>query len=269
MCTLWYPYFSSTPCSPLNMPKVAQSARLGLPPARPAAQDARHREYGTEEQRREWFADRQGPGVFTPSDFAAAGFFLPEQEVRADKMKIRVDCWFCGVAIDQWEEGDDLLEEHLLHTRDPRRPREGGCRWALYLRDKQRYESGKRVRAARESSAKEVCRGFSISSLRKSKKSSSSTDDADPGSLSVLVEAVIPVGPTSSPSGALPAPPPKKKGTVPPPPPPKPAASIAVQSEEEPNEPMPAASRTSEVSLSAWGKRALLRLQDFAVKTPV
>ena len=186
-------------------------------------------------------------------------------------MKIRVDCWFCGVGIDQWEEGDDLLGEHLLHTRDPRRPREGGCRWALFLRDKQRYESGKRVRAARESSAKEVCRGFSISSLRKSKKSSSSTDDADPGSLSVLVEAVIPVGPTSSPSGALPAPPPKKKATVPPPPPPKPAASGTVLPEEGPEEPMPATPTTPEDSLSGRAKRALRgrKLTDFAVQTPV
>ena len=169
MYTLWYPYFSSTPCSPLIMPKVAQKARLGLPPARPAAQDARHREYGTEEKRRESFADRQGPGVFTPSDFAAGGFFLPEQEVRADKMEIRVDCWFCGVGIDRWEEGDDLLTEHLVHTRDPKRPREGGCHWVLFLRDTRHYKAGHQVRAARGSSTKEVSRGYPESSWRKPK----------------------------------------------------------------------------------------------------
>ena len=169
MYTLWRPYFSATPCSPLMMPQVAQRPRLGLPPSRPATQDASHREYGTEEDRRASFAGRQGPGVFTQSEFAAAGFFLPEEEVGADKTKVLVNCWFCGLATDQWEEGDDLLGEHLRHPRGPTRPREGGCRWALYLRDKQRYESRKRVRAAREPSTKVVSCGFSASSGRGSK----------------------------------------------------------------------------------------------------
>ena len=43
----------------------------------------------------------------------------------------------------------------------------------------------------------------------------------------------------------------------------------SITSEEEPEEPMPVASSTSEESLSAKGKRALHRLQDFAVRTPV
>ena len=122
------------------MPKVAQKARLGPGPARPAAQGACHREYDTEEKQRKSFTDRQGPGVFTPGDFAAGGCFLPEQKAQADKKEIRVDCWFCGVGIDQWDDGDDLLAEHLAQTRDPRRPKEGGCRWALFLRDTGRHE---------------------------------------------------------------------------------------------------------------------------------
>ena len=82
------------------MPKLSQRSsaevprRLGPAPVRPAAQSARHKGQDTEEKRRESFTGRQGPGVFTPSDFAAAGFFLPEQEACADKRKIRVDCWF-------------------------------------------------------------------------------------------------------------------------------------------------------------------------------
>ena len=84
-----------------------------------------------------------------------------------------------------------------------------------------------------------------------------------------MVEAAVTVEATSSPLGAVPPPPPKKKATVPPAPPPKQAASSAVPSDEGPNEPVPAASSTSEVSLSARGERALRRLKDFAVHTPV
>ena len=81
----------------------------------------------------------------TPANFAAGGFFLLEQEARVDKKEIHVDCWFCGVGIDQWDDGDDLLAEHLVHSRDPKRPKEGGCRWALFLRDTRSYEGGRHV----------------------------------------------------------------------------------------------------------------------------
>ena len=156
------------------------------------------------------FEVRQTPGVFNQTEFAAAGFFLPEQEVRVDEKKVLVGCWWCGVVLDEWEDGDDLLEQHLLHTREPSRPREGGCRWALYLRDQQRWESGTRVRAAREPSTKEVTRNFSVSSRRRSKRSSSPTEDDDPGGMSVLAEATISAEATSSPSGVVPKPPPRK-----------------------------------------------------------
>ena len=102
------------------MPKLSQKCsaavprRLGPAPVRPAAQSARHRSQDTEEKQRGSFTDRQCPGVFTSSDFAAADFFLPDPEACADKMKVRVDCWFCGVGIDEWEEGDDLVTEHLV-----------------------------------------------------------------------------------------------------------------------------------------------------------
>ena len=130
--------------------------RLGPAPVRPAAQSARHKGQDTEEKRRESFTDRQGPGVFTPSDFAAAGFFLSEQEACADKRKVRVDCWFCGVGIDEWEEGDDLVAAHLVHSLEPKQPMQGGCRWALFLRDTRRYEAGRRVRPARGSSGEGI-----------------------------------------------------------------------------------------------------------------
>ena len=82
--------------------------------------------------------------MFTPGEFAAAGFLLPEQEFRVDKKKVRVKCWFCGVGIDQWDEGDELEAEHLLHSRDWRQPG-GGCKWALFLRDSRQYAVGRRV----------------------------------------------------------------------------------------------------------------------------
>ena len=240
-----------------------------MPPVRPAAQDGRHKEYAAEEERPKLFEGRQGPGVFTPTEFAAAGFFLPEQEVRADEKKVLVSCWWCGIVLDEWEDGDDLLGQHLLHTREPNRPREGGCRWALYLRDQQRWESGTRVRAAREPSTKEVTRDFSISSRRRSKRSSSPTNDDDPGGMSVLVEAAVTAEATSSPSGAVPKPPPKKNSKVPPPPPPKPAAPSAVQSEEESKDLVPAASSTSDKPRSSRGERAMRKLDSYAVRSPV
>ena len=192
------------------MPQVAQRPRLGQPPARPPARGGHHREYATDEERRKSFEGRQTPGVFTPAEFAAAGFYLLEQEVQADRKKVLVGCWWRGIVLDEWEDGDDLLEQHLPHSRETGRPREGSCRWALYLRDQQRWESGKRVRPVREPSTKEVCRGFSISSRRRSEQSSSPTENADPGGMSVLIEAAVTVGATSSPSGVVPKPPPRK-----------------------------------------------------------
>ena len=204
---------SATLGSRLIMPEVAQRPRVGtgLPPVFPPAQGGQHREYATDEERRKSFEGRQTPGVFTPTEFAAAGFYLPEQQVQPDQKKVVVGCWYCGVVLDEWEDGDDLLEQHLLHSKATGHAREGSCCWALYLKDRKRWEAGKRVRPRRESSTKEVCRGFSCSSRRSSGQSGSATEDVNPA-----------VGATSSPSGAVPAPLPRKKAKVPPPPPPKP-----------------------------------------------
>ena len=180
----------------------------------------------------------------------------PPQGVQADQRKVLVGCWWCGVVLDEWEGGDDLLGQHLLHSRETGRPREGSCRWALYLRDQQRWESGTRVRAAREPSTKEVTRDFSISSRRRAQRLAPSSED---DGMAVLVEAAVGPEATSSPSGAVAKPPPKKKAKVPPPPPPKPAASSAVRSEEE----SPSTSRSSR------GERALSKLDSYAVNSPV
>ena len=144
-------------------PKLSQRCsadvpkRLGPAPVRPPSRDAQQQSQDTEEKRQASFTDRQCPGVFTPGGFAAAGFFLPEQPVRADKRNVRVECWFCGVGIDQWDEGDELEAEHLLKSRDWRQP-VGGCKRALFLRDKRQYATGRRVRPANGSSGREKAR---------------------------------------------------------------------------------------------------------------
>ena len=113
--------------------------------------------------------------------------------------------------VDEWKHGDDLLVEHLLHSKATGHVRDATCRWALYLKELKKWQAGKRVRPRHVSSAKEVCRDFSCKlSRRSSGQSSSDVEGAEA---------------TSSPSGAVPVPPRKKKAKAPPPPPPKLAAT--------------------------------------------
>ena len=192
------------------MPQVAQRALLGLPPLCPPAQAAKHLEFATDEAREKSFGGQQSPGVFTPAEFAAAGFYLPEQQVQPDQKKVVVGCWYCGVLVDEWEDGDDLLEEHLLHSKATGHVRDATCRWAVYLKEQKKWRAGKRVRPRHVSSAKEVCRDFSSKPSRRSSEQSGS--DGEGG------EAV------SSSSGAVSVPRRRKKAQAPPAPPPKPAA---------------------------------------------
>ena len=192
------------------MPQVAQRALLGLPPLCPPAQAAQHLGFATDEAREKSFEGQQSPGVFTPAEFAAAGFYLPDQPDQPDQKQVVVGCWYCGVLVDEWKDGDVILVEHLLHSKATVHVRDATCRWALYLKELKKWQAGKRVRPRHVSSAKEVCPGFSCSSLRRSSEQSGS--DGEGG------EAA------SSSSGALPVPPRRKKAKAPPPPPPKPAA---------------------------------------------
>ena len=202
------------------MPKLSQRCsgdvpkRLGPAPVRPPSRGAQHQSQDTEERQRASFTDRQCPGVFTPAKFAAAGFFLPEQSVRADKRRVRVECWFCGVGIDRWDEGDELEAEHLLHTRG-KRQLTGGCKGALFLRDERQYATGRRVRPARGSTGKEKARP--TSSWRSGQEPNAAATAAGPGStpeqassaadspdfsdLLMLVEEASASSPASLPSG--------------------------------------------------------------------
>ena len=275
------------------MPNLSQKCsvdvpkRLGPAPVRPPSQGARHRSQDTEEKRRESFTDRQCPGVFTPSDFAAAGFYLPEQNACADKKKVRVECWFCGVGINWWEEGDNLVTEHLVHSWDWRQ-QGGGCKWALFLRDTRQYAAGRRVRPARGSSGKEKARPTSSWHNKQKpepaatsagpgsapEQASSSADSTDFGDLHGLVEVAVASGPASlpaglvlaavSPAGKVPPPAPRKPETVPPPPPARPPASGPLPPAPEGPPPTP------EDSLSDRGRRMLGRrkLADLAVHWP-
>ena len=229
------------------MPEVAQRPRLGQPPLCPPAQAAQHREFATDEQRRKSFEGRQTPGVFTPTEFAAAGFYLPEQQAQPVQEKVVVGCWYCGVVLDEWADGDDLLEQHLLHSKATGHARDATCCWALYLKDQKSWEAGKRVRPRRGSSTKEVCRDFSCSSRRSSGQSSSKVEVA---------------GVTSSPSGAVPVPPPKKKAKAPPAPPPKPAAV------PPPPPPKPAAVPPRPPPKPAALLRTAKPLREYAVQYP-
>ena len=78
------------------MPEGAQRARvgLGLPPLCPLAQGAQHLEFATDEARGKSFEGPQAPGVFTPAEFATAGFYLPDQPDQPDQKKVVVGCWY-------------------------------------------------------------------------------------------------------------------------------------------------------------------------------
>ena len=194
------------------MPEVAQGPRvgLGLPPLCPPASGAQHIEFATEAARATSFEGKQLPGVFTPAEFAAAGFYLPDQPDQPDQKQVVVGCWYCGVLVDEWKDGGYMLVEHLLHSKATSHVRDATCRWALYLKELKKWQAGKRVRPRHVSSAKEVCRDFSSKPSRRSSEQSGS--DGEGG------EAA------SSSSGAVPVPRRRKKAKAPPPPPPKPAA---------------------------------------------
>ena len=196
------------------MPQVAQGPRvgLGLPPLCPPASGAQHIDFATEAARAKSFEGKQSPGVFTPAEFAGAGFYLPDQPDQPDQKQVVVGCWYCGVLVDEWKDGDDVLAEHLLHSKATGHARDATCRYALYVKQLKKWQAGGRVRARHVSSPKEICRNFSNKPSRRSAEHSGS--DGEGG------EAA------SSSSGAVPVPRRRKraKATPPPPPPPKPAA---------------------------------------------
>ena len=249
----------------LIMPKMSQRCstdvpRLhGLAPVWPPLRGAQHQDRDTEAKRLATFANRQCPGVFNPDEFAAAGFFLPNQQDRDDVGEIRVGCWYCGVGLDQWAAEDVLADEHLRESRDWRQPARG-CKWALFFRDR-----GRRVQPTRSLSSAERThsttswqsereRGESPGAAATSaglgsapRQASSATDDPNLGDLVVLVEAVenasapaslpsglgapaasppaVPPPPTSPTSAVLPPPPSPTPAVPPPPPPPTPAVT--------------------------------------------
>ena len=144
------------------MPQMSQPPKVhGQAPVEPPLSGAQHRDRNTEAKRLLTFVERQCPGVFTPEEFAGAGFFLPEQPGQNDVGDVRVVCWYCGVGLDQRAEGDVLEEEHLGNSCDWRQ-QSGGCRWGLFLRDQRRYTAGLRVQHARRSSRAEKHRPTTI-----------------------------------------------------------------------------------------------------------
>ena len=78
-------------------------------------------------------------------DLARAGFFRPEG---IDWTSSEVQCFFCGVRIDEWEEDDDIDGVHVeLTLGQVGEPGYGtrhsqGCLFALHRREHVRWEAG-------------------------------------------------------------------------------------------------------------------------------
>ena len=78
-------------------------------------------------------------------DLARAGFFRPEDVHWTSN---EVQCYFCGVRIDEWEAEDDIDEVHVeLTLGQVGEPGYGvrhsqGCLFALYRREQVRWEAG-------------------------------------------------------------------------------------------------------------------------------
>ena len=76
------------------MPEVSQPPKVhGQAPGGPPLSGAQYRARDTVEKRFTTFTGRQCLGVFTPNEFADAGFFLPEQPHRDNVDDVRVVCW--------------------------------------------------------------------------------------------------------------------------------------------------------------------------------
>ena len=143
------------------MPQVAQPPLRGMPPLRPPASKAQDRDWANEEKRAKSFEGEQQPGVFSPEEFASAGFYLPKQESRDNVLQVYVRCWYCGVHVDEWKDEDSLLEEHIRHSRKTERASDASCAYAQFRKQELRWKSGQLVRPRRESSRKEITRNFS------------------------------------------------------------------------------------------------------------
>ena len=218
------------------MPKVSQRPRQGMPPPRPPAERAQDIDWSNEDERAKSFEGRQQPGVFSPAQFASAGFYLPQQESRDDALQVFVRCWYCGVHVDEWKDGDSLLGEHIRHSRATERVSDASCAYAQFRKQELQWEDGKRVCPRRESSRREKTSNFSNKPSRRRAEHPGSDDEGGeaPSSSSGTVAAPGRSKRTKAPPPPPPPPKPKPKGRAacpraakPPPPPPKPAAVLA------------------------------------------
>ena len=103
------------------MPRMAQGARvgLGLPPFCPPASGAQDIDFAREETRVKSFEGKQPPGVFTPAEFAEAGFYLPDQQAQPDQKQVVVGCWYCGVLVDEWKGATSFWRSIFSTARRP------------------------------------------------------------------------------------------------------------------------------------------------------
>ena len=170
-------------------------------------------------------------GVFSAEEFASAGFYLPKQEARDNVLQVYVRCWYCGVHVDEWRDGDSLVEEHIRHSRKTERVSDASCEYAQFRKQELRWKSGHLVRPRRESSRKEITRDFSSKpSPRHAENEGGEATSSSSGAGSTPRRSKRPKPPPPPP----PPPKPKPKGqracpraAKPPPPPPKPAAVLA------------------------------------------
>ena len=213
------------------MPKVARPPLRGMPPLRPPADRAQDRDWANEEKRAKSFEGEQQPGVFSAEEFASAGFYLPKQEARDNVLQVYVRCWYCGVHVDEWKDGDSLLEEHIRHSRKTERVSDASCAYAQFRKQELRWKSGQLVRPRRESSRKEITRDFSNKpSPQHAEDEGGEAPSSSSGAGSAPRRSKRPKPPPPPP----PPPKPRPKGQAacpraaraakPPPPPPKPPA---------------------------------------------
>ena len=204
----------------------------GLPPFCPPASGAQDIDFAREETRVKSFEGKQPPGVFTPAEFAEAGFYLPDQQAQPDQLQVVVRCWYCGVQLDEWKVGDAILEEHLRHSRATERVSDASCVYAQYMKQLRKWEGGGRVHPLCGSSRKEIFENFSSPPSRRFAERSGS--DSEGGETPSSSSGAFHLPRRSKRAKVTPPPPPppkpKPKGQAaclrgkPPPPPPKPAA---------------------------------------------
>ncbi|PIK61629.1 putative baculoviral IAP repeat-containing protein 7-A-like [Apostichopus japonicus] len=78
---------------------------------------AKHKDYFREKQRLESFENWPKDHFLKPVVFAKAGFFKSDKSDKGDK----VTCFYCGVNLEEWEEGDDPQNEHYVNFPN--------CKW--------------------------------------------------------------------------------------------------------------------------------------------